>query len=444
MNEHLPRRCAAAPRVACDSLVALGSATADGAVLFAKNSDRPADEAQPLVLLPAARHATGTRLRCQYVEIPQAGDTARVIGSRPHWLWGFEHGLNEHGVAIGNHTVFSRDGLAGHGLIGMDLVRLGLERGRDAAQAVEVIGGLVERYGQGGSGYADKDWPYHNSFLVADRSAAYLLETSDRRWAVRRVRDIGSASNHLSIGDDWEALADGTIEHAIAQGWWDEARDTRFDFAAAYRDTSLAPEVISSGRHRRTCELLSAARGRLTAAGMREALRDHYGSPTHRPLHAPDDERYFSVCMHADPVGTTTASMIARLPSAADDLLRYWGSLGSPCIGVFLPYYVDGELPQQLARGGEQPSADSPWWRFKTLLTLVERDWPRHGPRVRADWDELERVLAGEAQEVEAKVLRLRRAGQADAGARLLTRFMAANVALALERLERLIGELSR
>ena len=35
-------------RVSCDSLVALGSKTASGRTIFAKNSDRPAAECQPL------------------------------------------------------------------------------------------------------------------------------------------------------------------------------------------------------------------------------------------------------------------------------------------------------------------------------------------------------------------------------------------------------------
>lgn len=426
----------------CDSLVALGSATADGAVLFAKNSDRPAAEAQPLVQLAAARHAPGARLRCTYVEIPQVAATARVIGSRPYWCWGFEHGLNEHGVAIGNHTVFTRDALGGQGLIGMDLVRLGLERAASAAEAVEVITALLAAHGQGGSGYADKDWPYHNSFLIADRREAYRLETSDRRWALRRVRTLDSASNHLGIGADWDALADGTIEHAIANGWWPEEGEGRFDFAAAYRDTTLAPEVVSSGRHRRTCELLGAGAGRLTPGALRGALRDHYGETAHRPGAAPDDERYFAVCMHADPVGTTTASMIARLPAGDDDLLRYWGSLGSPCVGVFLPWYLDGELPPVLARGGAEPEADAPWWRFKELLTLVEADVPRRAQYARGFWDELEQTLDAEAAEVEAKALALRRAGRQADAAELLTRFMDGNLALTLERCERLVSEL--
>jgi len=427
------------PRIACDSLVALGSATADGAVLFAKNSDRPHDEPQPLVQLAEARHPPGARLRCTYIEVPQVSETARVIGSRPYWQWGFEHGLNQHGVVIGNHTVFTKDGFGVPGLIGMDLVRLGLERARSAAQAAAIIAGLVERFGQGGSGYVDKDWPYHNSFLIADRREALRLETSDRQWALRRVRTADSVSNHLGIGADWDALADGTIEHAIMHGWWPKEGDERFDFAAAYRDANLAPEVISSGRHRRTGEVLAASRP--TPSTLRAALRDHYGAPTPRDV-ARDDERAYAVCMHAEPVGTTTASMLARLPEDPDDLLRYWGSLGSPCIGVFLPYYVDAELPAILTRGGAAPASDAPWWRFKQLLTVVEQDWPRRGQRARAFWDELEQALDAEAAEVEAKAVRLRRAGQRDAAARLLTRFMAANVALALERLERLIGEL--
>src|SRR5262249_30649498 len=154
---------------------------------------------------------------------------------------------------------------------------------------------------QGGSGYHDKDWPYHNSFLVADRTTAFVLETSDRRWALRRIEDVGSVSNHLSIGTDWEALAEGTIEHAIAQGWWNEECDERFDFAAAYRDVSVAPEAVSSGRHQRTCALLEEHHGKISVASLQRGLRDHYGRPTPPMDCTPADPQYFSVCMHAEP-----------------------------------------------------------------------------------------------------------------------------------------------
>jgi dipeptidase len=429
-------------RVSCDSLVALGNATADGSVLFAKNSDRPADECQPFVQIPRQTHPAGTMLRCQYIEIPQVAETAAIIASRPFWLWGFEHGLNEHGVAIGNHTVFTRDPLGSVGLGGMDLVRLGLERSRSASRAVQVICELIETHGQGGSGYFDKDWPYHNSFLVADRAEAFVLETSDRRWAVKRVNDVGSASNHLTIGTDWSALSADAVEHAARQGWSGNGGNGRFDFAAAYRDVEMAPPVVSSGRYKRTCELLAEGRGAITPSSLRTALRDHYDGTVHRPGRTIDDERYFSVCMHADPVGTTTASMIARLPADENDLLRYWGSLGSPCTGVFLPYYLDGTIPAVLSHGGEHPSDDSPWWKLKTLLTLVERDFARFGPLVRSAWDRFEATTLERAAAVEAEALAERRAGRIQSASTMLTNLMEDNVKAMLGKLEELIGEL--
>jgi secernin len=423
-------------RVACDSLVALSNSTSDGSVLFAKNSDRdPPTECQPLLRVPRKRYAKSAKLRCQYIEIDQASETAALIGSRPYWLWGFEHGLNEHGVTIGNHTVFTKDGLTGLGLIGMDLVRLGLERGTSAFHAVETIAALVERYGQGGSGYVDKDWPYHNSFLIADRREAYLLETSDRRWALKRIHDVGSASNHLTIGDDWDAVSPGLIEHAIEQGWWSETEQDRFDFARAYRDTGIVPDIISSGRHSRTCQVLESGRGKITAETLRRALRDHYDSgPVFRPGATADNERYYSVCMHSPPVGMTTASMVARLGSDGGPLV-YWGSLGSPCVGVFLPYYLDGELPEVLAHGGEQPSTESPWWQFHQLLGLVARDFEKYGPRVRAYWDRLEVEIESQRAAIEHRAQR--------EGPAVLTQFMQANVATMRERLTALIRELA-
>ncbi|HYD50637.1 MAG TPA: hypothetical protein VEB21_19935 [Terriglobales bacterium] len=389
----------AAARVACDSLVALGSCTADDNILFAKNSDRPAFECQPLQLIEPAIHPTDAHVRCTYIEIPQAHETYRVLGSRPYWCWGFEHGLNQHGVAIGNHTVFTRDPLPGIGLIGMDLVRLGLERGESAHAALDVITTLLEHHGQGGSGYSDKEWPYHNSFLIADRAQAFILETSDRHWAWREVHDAASLSNHLSIGADWDELSSGAIAHALAQGWWSEA-DGRFDFAAAYRDREMAPAVISGGRHRRTCEFLSSDRGRLSAAGMRHVLRDHYGSPWPRPDGDPADEQYFSVCMHADPVGTTTASMIATLPADIAQPLIVWASLGSPCVGAFLPLFLDAPLPPALSAGGAEPSDDSAWWAMKQLLQYVEQSWESRLPPVRAAIDELEQRLTAQLPDV--------------------------------------------
>src|SRR4051812_31507809 len=136
--------------LSCDTSVVLGTATVDGAVIFAKNSDRPPNECQPLFHAPRQQHAAVATVQCQYMAIPQVEETWEVIGSRPYWLWGFEIGVNEWGVTIGNEAVLSREPYEEVALIGMDLVRLGLERSKDAGEAVQVIGELIARNGQGG------------------------------------------------------------------------------------------------------------------------------------------------------------------------------------------------------------------------------------------------------------------------------------------------------
>ena len=172
----------------CDTLLAAASESADGTVVFGKNSDRHEDECQPFLQLAAASHPQGATLACTHLEIPQVSETYAVMGHSPWWVWGFEHGVNEHRVAIGNLTVFSREPVEeAPGLIGMDLVRLGLERGRTAREALEVIATLLETHGQGGSAFGPEAAGYHNAFALADPGDCWLLETSGRHWAARRV-----------------------------------------------------------------------------------------------------------------------------------------------------------------------------------------------------------------------------------------------------------------
>ena len=325
----------------CDCLCALPSATTSGVTVFAKNSDRPPLEPQ-VVEWHAPRQEDVTR--ATYIEIPgHAGRTIGFVGSRPSWMWGVEHGVNEAGVAVGNEAVFTTadPAVAPDALVGMDLVRLALERGSTAADAVTVITSLLEAHGQGGSGHdpaSGHEFRYWSSFLVADPAEAYVVETSGDRWDVERVGERRAISNRLTIPA----------------------------FDAAHRDTDpgLAPMIDPRWQ---------ASRARLDAGpfdvdAARAHLRSHVGGTDG-----------WTICMHVDGLEATTAAVVAELaPGGAPPVARFL--LGSPCRSVFVPVVVGLPL-------GAPPA----WERFAALTD-------EHRPaldRLEADLDAMLGALVG-------------------------------------------------
>lgn len=419
----------------CDTVVVLAPHTRRGVTMLAKNSDRPPLECQPLFHAPRRRHHSGGVVHCQYLEIPQVHETAAIVGSRPHWLWGFEHGVNEYGVAIGNEAVLTREALPATGLLGMDLVRLGLERAKNAREATELIGALIEKYGQGGSAAHDFDFRYSSSFIVADPAEAYVLESSAHQWAARRVQDRACISNRMTIGSGAGLASADAQEYARERGWWDGKGP--FDFAEAYSDTGADP-LSARGRLARTRDL-AGRRGRRTMREMMAMMRDHY-ERGEVPLIAAalGSEKSFSVCMHS--IQSTTASMIAELPEAeSGEPATMWACLAAPCTGIYFPLYPSAQMPPMLAAGGAKPSAHSPWWQMKRIQDLVARDPERLAPMVWKHFRPLENAIVEHAAEL---AMKLRTRKPADRP-RILTTFVTQNVTRVIREASKLESELS-
>lgn len=73
----------------------------------------------------------------------------------------------------------------------MNVFRLALERSKTAKSAVEIIGELVEKYGQGGVCYdpaSSFSSGYDNSFLVVDGEEAWVIETCDHVWVTKQIK----------------------------------------------------------------------------------------------------------------------------------------------------------------------------------------------------------------------------------------------------------------
>ena len=76
-----------------------------------------------------------------------------------------------------------------HRRVALSDFRLALERASSASEAVNVITSLLETHGQGGPGFekADGNITYDNSYMIADHSEVWILETASQHWAAQKV-----------------------------------------------------------------------------------------------------------------------------------------------------------------------------------------------------------------------------------------------------------------
>ena len=350
----------------CDTIVMIEA----DAVWLAKNSDREPGEAQAVEHVARTRHAPGARLQATYLVIDQVRETHEIAISRPTWMWGAEMGANEHGLAIGNEAVFTRVPVARTGLLGMDLVRLALERCAGADEALELITWMIARHGQGGAaGFRNRRFTYHNAFLIADPRGVWLLETAGPFWAAVRVdQGVRTISNVLTIGADFTRIGPGTIEGARSLGLL--RRGQTFDFRRCFGDRTMG--WLSGGDVRRACTLRTAGAGRPIAA-LAHALRDHAGrTPA-------SGSRMIMPCAHASwlptrGAGQTTGTMISRLARARSRHL--FTGTSAPCLSVLKPV----PLGQGVVDTGPQPDTAgfdgaSLFWRAERLHRVVLRDY---------------------------------------------------------------------
>ena len=281
----------------CDTFVALPDATQNGDVIFGKNSDRPQGEIQDVVVIPAKKYSSNELVQCTYITIEQVEQTFAVILSKPRWMWGAEMGANECGVVVGNEAVWTVEPYKSTGLLGMDLVRLALERGETALSALNVITSLLEQYGQGGNCAEDFAMNYHNSFILADSQEAWVLETAGAYWVAERIQNgTRSISNNLSIRNSGDIRHPYMIQYAVSQGWCNGEDD--FDFAQIFSEVGVSDELSPYSREGRVRQLCQLNAGKFSFLTAQSILREHQGN----------------ICMHGDfeSAGSQISSLSAK------------------------------------------------------------------------------------------------------------------------------------
>ena len=242
----------------------------------------------------------------------------------------------------------------------MDLVRLGLERGANAQEALEVMVRLLEEHGQGGGcGHEQRSFTYHSSFLIADPGNAWVLETAGHHWAENRVDGVRSISNGLTI-----------------QGFADRHTDRIKTWASRCRT-----------RQALTSKAARAAHG---AGDLMAILRDH-GDGRTSPRYDWITGGISAPCVYPGGLvvnSQTTGSWVSELgPEGA----RHWATAtAAPCTSLFKPVEVTeplllGPTPTDVA------DPDSLWWRHERLHRAVMRNPDRLTPLFTDERDEVER-----------------------------------------------------
>jgi len=340
----------------CDSMIANRDRTRCGYSIFGKASDRAVNEPQPFIFVPAADHVPGTKVKTTRIEVEQVPHTYAMILSKPSWIWGAEIGINEKGVIIGNESVFSREMRTDtEALLGMDILRLCLERADTAEKAVHVLGEVLERYGQGGNCSFDGVFYYDNAFLIADAKEAWHVETADSFWAAKRIpQGSYSISNYLSINYP-DLMHKDAVRNAIEKGY---PVDDPFDWAKAYVDWTSV--VNTSGMLRRACSFQQMNRpgNKFEVADVITALRSHNTNDEWQNGGS-------CVCMHAFPHFEgdldcqTTNSMGAVLKPG--DFMIFGPGMSTTCVAPFQPFWFDAYSDRQVFAYDKQEQAMNCW-----------------------------------------------------------------------------------
>lgn len=220
--------------MACTSLIVTKGASADSSnmVTYAADSHVLYGE---LYSQPAADHPDGAMRK---VYDWDSGKYRGEIAEVPH-TYATVGNMNEHGLTIAESTWGGRPELEGSGLIDYgSLIYITLQRARTAREAINVMTGLVDRYGYGSEG---------ESFSIVDADEAWIMELIGKGkddpgavWVARRVPDgyISGHANHSRIHqfplNDKETLySPDVIDFARKKGYF-TGKDKDFSFSRAY------------------------------------------------------------------------------------------------------------------------------------------------------------------------------------------------------------------
>jgi len=393
----------------CTAVLVGKNASVTGSPVFCHLEDNGVDDAVHLVYFPRMRHPA-EMIKLSQIEIPQVSETfaywgivlapdtpmsKEAVAEAPTSTW-ILCGMNEYGVSIGGHGVSSKEPISKKkGLSFFEVIKLVMERTRNAREAVNLIGQLAEEHGQTGMGT-------DNAYCVGGSDGGWIVEVAARNWVAKRCPDDGiiTYANQYLIESEWDSSSADLINYAERRGWYVPGRSggKPFSFRGCYGKNFDMP--YNTLREQRMRSLLDDKVGHITIQDIIELTRDHYegteysryttidkGTSKEPYPYPPHKSPYRTIC-----VPRTQASMVCTsrsdMPREIGNIM--WLCMSSPCSSVYLPIYAgSSKAPKEYMMGKGEYDQASAWWAFDQLQRLVD-NFVVDRRHVRETWDRFE------------------------------------------------------
>ncbi len=482
----------------CFAVVVGRKASVDGSVLFGHSEQNCGPNLVHYRRIPRRRHAKGATIRLQggaLLPLPQ--ETWSFLWTEAPGLEFSDNCFNEWGVAVACNgcptkedaleRVAERGDIIAGGL-GHLLPRLVAMHARTAREGVELAAELIKRFGYTGIG---------RTMTVADPNEAWVMSlVRGRQYLAVRVPDemVVVIPNRHVIGevtdlrDQANVIASADlIEYAISRGWY-HPDNGPFNFQTAYAaapEGSMEEQYGVCSRQWHGQALVLAVEPAFPPSGLlpfavrpaylygvqdvATVLRSHleatqfdlesaHASGSPHEAECDIDTSYARCACNIATQESVIWQLRSWLPREVGCLA--WRATGVPCTSTYTPWYsatgpipaafhddADPETAMDLAHhfqpeaGIHQPSEGSVFWTWQRLCELIDADYRRTAPLVRARWQELEQTAFALQPTIEEMALQLR-SQNPDLGRRWLSDYSVGRALQAWQQAKELLQSL--
>jgi len=394
------------PSQGCTTILIGKDATGDGSVMLGHNEDMGTVSGR-LKYQPGQTHEE-KEVQINYVTIPQVPETV------PYWASGNSQpvadkhydggwvlcGMNQFGVSLGCNTMSTREERIprGKGIMRYSIRQLILERSKSAREAVDLIGRLIDTYGQSDSPVA---------YCIADQNEAWLVETTYRQWVAKRIPDDGFhvIANQYTIESEWDLASDGLIEYAIEQGWYDPVSGP-FNLKYIYCDQENLDRPNNTSREFQGNYMLKDKIGSITVKDVLHVL-------SQPPIQTAGTQAF--MVWH----------LRKHIPREIGCVM--WHGMCGANTSVAVPVFVGStRVPEEFTAASYREDDESAWWQFERLQKLVYPRWWEYTDAyfdVRKKLNIYQEAIYKDCAIVEEKALRMWKQGDTKKVKELLTNF---------------------